>query len=179
MGKHMTSGIAWLHTGAGDDLAAAAAAGAGARQTRVKTPLGAVHRPPVPVRFPYPLPCGSDTAVIRPHHERNHRIQRLDELYRPLGSLISTQRWRHTHWVLTARDWRMRRSLERSGHQACEAAAGDAVAFLRDWLGPRILAGRLTEEQIALMHSSPRVPPPAPGSLGAAAGLPGPSGLQD
>ena len=70
----------------------------------------------------------------------------------------------------------MRRSLERSGHQACEAAAGDAIAFLRDWLGPGILAGRLTEQQISLMQSSPRVPPPAPGSLAAAAGLPVPQG---
>ena len=79
--------------------------------------------------------------------------------------------------VLVAEVRLVRRSLERSGHQACEAAAGDAVAFLRDWLGPRILAGRLTEQQIRLMQSSLRVPPPAPGSLGAAAaGLPVPQG---
>ncbi len=74
--------------------------------------------------------------------------------------------------------WPVRRSLEHSGHQACEAAAGDAVAFLRDWLGPRILAGRLTQQQIRLMQSSSRVPPPAPGSLAAAAGLPMPTGFR-
>lgn len=47
------------------------------------------------------------------------------------------------------------------GHQLCRAAAGACLGALRDWLGPRILAGRLSDAQAAAMAASPDVPPPA------------------
>ena len=40
------------------------------------------------------------------------------------------------------------------------AAAGRAVAALRDGVGPRIFAGRLSEGDRALVEASPDVPPP-------------------
>lgn len=52
------------------------------------------------------------------------------------------------------------RSL-RCGHQLCRAAAGACLGALRNWLGPRILAGRLSEDQAAAMAASPDVPPPS------------------
>ncbi len=55
------------------------------------------------------------------------------------------------------------------GHQLAEAAAGECIARLRDWLGARILAGRLTEEQQRLLATNANIPPPP-----AAAGLPYP-----
>jgi hypothetical protein len=48
-----------------------------------------------------------------------------------------------------------------SGHQLAEAAAGECIARLRDWLGARILAGRLTEEQQRLLATNANIPPPA------------------
>ena len=39
------------------------------------------------------------------------------------------------------------RSVQTATHQGCQTAAIAAVAFLRDWLGPRIFAGRLSLEQ--------------------------------
>ena len=48
-----------------------------------------------------------------------------------------------------------------SGHQLCRTAAGACLGALRDWLGPRILAGRLSVAQAAAMAASPDVPPPA------------------
>ena len=47
------------------------------------------------------------------------------------------------------------------GHQLCRAAAGACLGALRDWLGPRILAGRLSDAQAGAMAASPDVPPPA------------------
>ncbi|KAK9826799.1 hypothetical protein WJX81_002074 [Elliptochloris bilobata] len=47
------------------------------------------------------------------------------------------------------------------GHQLCRVAAGACLGALRDWLGPRILAGRLSDAQVAAMAASPDVPPPA------------------
>jgi len=46
------------------------------------------------------------------------------------------------------------------GHQLCRDAAGACLGALRDWLGPRILSGRLSEAQAAAMAASPDVPPP-------------------
>ncbi len=46
------------------------------------------------------------------------------------------------------------------GHQLCRDAAGACLGALRDWLGPRILAGRLSDAQAAAMAASPDVPPP-------------------
>jgi hypothetical protein len=39
------------------------------------------------------------------------------------------------------------RSVQTATHQGCQTAAIAAAAFLRDWLGPRIFAGRLSPEQ--------------------------------
>jgi hypothetical protein len=47
------------------------------------------------------------------------------------------------------------------GHQLAEAAAGECIARLRDWLGARILAGRLTEEQQRQLATNANIPPPA------------------
>eukprot|EP00887_Chlorella_sp_A99_P007146 scaffold2.g7146.t1 len=47
------------------------------------------------------------------------------------------------------------------GHRLCEAAAGRCIGALRDFIGPGIFAGRLTERQRQLMQQSPEVPPPA------------------
>ncbi|KAI8468417.1 MAG: armadillo-type protein [Monoraphidium minutum] len=57
----------------------------------------------------------------------------------------------------------------RCGHQLAEVAAGRCIAALRDFLGPRIFAGRLDEPQRAALASDPNIPPPAPGGLAAAA----------
>lgn len=38
-----------------------------------------------------------------------------------------------------------------SGHQLCEAAAGNCLGQLRDWLGPNIFASRLSPDQQRLM----------------------------
>lgn len=46
------------------------------------------------------------------------------------------------------------------GHNLAEVAAGRCIAFLRDFLGPSILAGRLSPAQAALMSNNPNVPPP-------------------
>lgn len=43
------------------------------------------------------------------------------------------------------------------GHQLAEAAAGKCIAEMRDLLGPRIFAGRLTQEQLELMSCNPNV----------------------
>ena len=43
-------------------------------------------------------------------------------------------------------------------HQLCRAAAGQCVAFFRDWLGPRIWEGRLDDRQRSLSAGSPDVP---------------------
>jgi len=59
----------------------------------------------------------------------------------------------------------IRRSLSRSGHNATETAAGDAIAFLRDWLGPRIFAGRLSEDLVLLMQTDVRIPGPVASAL--------------
>lgn len=45
----------------------------------------------------------------------------------------------------------MCRSVQSATHQGCQAAAIAAAAFLRDWLGPRIFAGRLPPPQQELM----------------------------
>jgi hypothetical protein len=68
------------------------------------------------------------------------------------------------------------------GHQLCAAAAGQCLGSLRDLLGPRILAGRLTEEQQRLMQASPDVPLPSgrfvrPPGGGAGGTAPGSGGL--
>ncbi len=44
------------------------------------------------------------------------------------------------------------RSVQSAAHQGCQSAAITAAGFLRDWLGPRIWAGRLSPEQQALMR---------------------------
>lgn len=46
----------------------------------------------------------------------------------------------------------MCRSVQSATHQGCQAAAIAAAAFLRDWLGPRIWAGRLSPQQQDLMQ---------------------------
>ena len=48
-----------------------------------------------------------------------------------------------------------------SGHQLSEAAAGNCLGRLRDWLGPNIFASRLSPDQQSLMLNR-LVPPPAP-----------------
>lgn len=50
-------------------------------------------------------------------------------------------------------------------NQLCRAAAGNCLGRFRDELGPRIFAGRLTQEQQAVMASSPDVPPPSGATL--------------
>lgn len=55
------------------------------------------------------------------------------------------------------------------GHQLSEVAAGTCIGQIRDFLGPRIFAGRLADAQRAAMASDANVPPPAPGGLAAAA----------
>ena len=45
-------------------------------------------------------------------------------------------------------------------HQLCRAAAGRCAGALRDFVGPGIFAGHLTEEQAALLANSPEVPAP-------------------
>lgn len=45
-------------------------------------------------------------------------------------------------------------------HQLCRAAAGRCAGALRDFVGPGIFAGHLTDEQAALLASSPEVPAP-------------------
>ncbi|KAK9823094.1 hypothetical protein WJX72_000228 [[Myrmecia] bisecta] len=61
------------------------------------------------------------------------------------------------------------------GHQLCQAAAGRCLGELRDLLGPRIFAGRLTDEQNAAMAASPDVPPPSGCYAGA---VPSPAAMQ-
>lgn len=46
-------------------------------------------------------------------------------------------------------------------HQLCRAAAGKCVGRLRDFVGPGIWAGHLTDDQAAAMARSPDVPAPA------------------
>ena len=71
------------------------------------------------------------------------------------------------------------RSIQSAMHQGCQNAAIDAAGFLRDWLGPRIFAGRLSHEQQQVMQqfvpadlsqtgSCFGVPPPKFGLSGAA-----------
>ena len=45
-------------------------------------------------------------------------------------------------------------------HQLCRTAAGACVGALRDFVGPGIFAGHLTEEQAVLLDNSPDVPSP-------------------
>lgn len=52
--------------------------------------------------------------------------------------------------------WCACRCVESAAHQNCQYAAVQTCSFLRDWLGPRIFAGRLTPEQQQLMQQ--RVP---------------------
>ena len=40
------------------------------------------------------------------------------------------------------------------GHRLCEAAAGQCIGKLRDWMGPAIFAGRLSEEQRRAMEGA-------------------------
>ena len=72
-----------------------------------------------------------------------------------------------------------------SGHQLAEFAAGQCLGFIRDMIGPNILAGRLSEEQAALLRTSPLVPPSSTFGAGAGAraamggdGVPAPSALR-
>ena len=53
-----------------------------------------------------------------------------------------------------------------SDSQLCRAAAGSCVGFLRELLGPRILAARLDDAQRAALASSPDIPPPSGTHLG-------------
>ncbi len=46
-------------------------------------------------------------------------------------------------------------------HQLCRAAAGRCIGQLRDFVGPGIWAGHLTDSQAAAMARSPDVPAPA------------------
>lgn len=46
-------------------------------------------------------------------------------------------------------------------HQLCRAAAGKCIGQLRDFVGPGIWAGHLTEGQATAMARSPDVPAPA------------------
>lgn len=46
-------------------------------------------------------------------------------------------------------------------HQLCRTAAGKCAAALRDFVGPGIFAGHLSEAQSAAMSSSPDVSPPS------------------
>ena len=46
-------------------------------------------------------------------------------------------------------------------NQLCRAAAGACLGAFRDAMGPRILGGRLSEQQQAVMAASPDVPPPS------------------
>ncbi|KAK9917751.1 hypothetical protein WJX75_007815 [Coccomyxa subellipsoidea] len=48
-----------------------------------------------------------------------------------------------------------------SDHQLCRAAAGKCAGRLRDFVGPGIWAGHLTDDQAAAMARSPDVPAPA------------------
>jgi hypothetical protein len=161
-------------------MAAAAAAGASAGQARIQAPSGALHRAAVPVRHPKRIQpmaviahCSSLASTLsvpdRCSGCKSDSAMHFTSLVPPRCVDCEGE-----YPTRDARTWDVCSSLEQSGHQACEAAAGDAIAFLRDWLGPRILAGRLTEQQLRLLQSSPRVPPPMPGSLGAAAGVPFP-----
>eukprot|EP01024_Parvocaulis_polyphysoides_P024785 TRINITY_DN22627_c0_g1_i2.p3 TRINITY_DN22627_c0_g1~~TRINITY_DN22627_c0_g1_i2.p3 ORF type:complete len:114 (+),score=7.00 TRINITY_DN22627_c0_g1_i2:102-443(+) len=43
-------------------------------------------------------------------------------------------------------------------HQLARVAAGKAIGFLRDFYGPNILAGRLTEEQNRELQSNQNIP---------------------
>lgn len=54
-------------------------------------------------------------------------------------------------------------------HQLCRTAAGACIGALRDFVGPGIFAGHLTEEQAVLLNNSPDVP--SPGGAGAAHAL--------
>ncbi|KAK9841641.1 hypothetical protein WJX74_009256 [Apatococcus lobatus] len=53
-----------------------------------------------------------------------------------------------------------------SGHQLCEAAAGNCLGQLRDWLGPNIFASRLSPHQERLMLNRHISPPALKGQLG-------------
>lgn len=53
------------------------------------------------------------------------------------------------------------------GHQLAEHAAGMCLGAIRDMIGPNILAGRLDDEQLRLLNTSPLIPP---SSFGAPAG---------
>lgn len=46
-------------------------------------------------------------------------------------------------------------------HQLCRAAAGRCIGQLRDFVGPGIWAGHLTDDQAAAMARSPDIPAPA------------------
>lgn len=71
------------------------------------------------------------------------------------------------------------------GHQLAEAAAGRCIGRLRDWLGPKIFAGRLDDAQREALDSDANIPPSVglmggsrrPGAIAAAAtGIVGPAG---
>ncbi len=46
-------------------------------------------------------------------------------------------------------------------HQLCRAAAGKCAGALRDFVGPGIFAGHLSDAQAASMSGNPDVPPPS------------------
>lgn len=52
------------------------------------------------------------------------------------------------------------------GSPLTEVAAGKAVGWLRDTLGPNIFAARLTDAQTHALHTNPNIPPPAVSGVG-------------
>jgi len=58
------------------------------------------------------------------------------------------------------------------GHQLAEHAAGACLGFVRDLIGPNILAGRLEPDQADLLRTSPLVPPSSFGAAGGGAAPP-------
>ena len=46
------------------------------------------------------------------------------------------------------------------GHRLCESAAGYCIAQIRDFIGPGIFEGRLTDDQKSILHINQDIPPP-------------------